>query len=311
MKRGRQVVKFDRVHFLVEAIREFLASGPDPQKIGSAVLKVAIGVELLLKYRLEKICPALILDKIDEAGLQVIKAYDLGKHLITPVDLDKVTLKTANFDVILKRASKFIDLANYERHLLKLHQIRNQLIHHTGEVDLLEVNLLLVQHIFPFLEQASTADLKLKLWLRADLWARIKKIEKESIDAFTSQLAKKIVHHGEIARRLNAKQLQQRRNAEPESDSDEIISNDSLRCPACGNDTLVAFGNFDVEWDRETRTPISASYYVVMICKVCELQLESAEIEHVIAHFEKFCGTDELQNKPAWEEAITEQDFEY
>lgn len=144
MKQGRQVLRFDRVHFLVDAIREFLASGPDPQKIASAVIKVAIGVELLLKYRLEKICPALILDKIDDAGLQVVKAFDLGKHLTALTDLDKVELRTANFDVILKRASKFINLSNSERHLVRLHKIRNQLIHHTGEVDLLEVNLLLV-----------------------------------------------------------------------------------------------------------------------------------------------------------------------
>lgn len=152
----------------------------------------------------------------------------------------------------------------------------------------------------------------MRLWLRADLWARIKKIEKESIDAFTSQLAKKIAHYGEIARRLTAKQLQVRLYADPEkTDSDETITNDSLKCPACGNYTLVSFGNFDVEWDRETRTPMSALYYVVMICKVCELQLDAAEIEHVIAHFEKFVGTDEVQDKAVWEHAIEEPEFEY
>src|ERR1700729_2635916 len=94
---GRQVLRFDPVHFLKEAINDFLESGTTPPKIASSVLKFATGVELLLKDKLEKICPGLILEKIDDGGLQVAKVFALGQQMRKPKELDSVDLKTANF----------------------------------------------------------------------------------------------------------------------------------------------------------------------------------------------------------------------
>jgi len=66
-----------------------------------------------------------------------------------------------------------------------------------------------------------------------------------------------------------------------------------------------------VEFDRETRTPVFAQYYVYMVCKVCGLELESSEIDHIVNNFEKFFGTNALANKADWEQAIEEPEFEY
>src|ERR1700727_2688899 len=116
MSSERQVLKFDSSHFLIEAVRDFLESGPNPSKIASAVIKVITGVELLLKDRLEQICPALILEKIDQPGLLVAKLYSLGKQMRNPSDLDDVDLKTAGFETLLLRAAKFIELSKVEPH---------------------------------------------------------------------------------------------------------------------------------------------------------------------------------------------------
>src|SRR5216684_1508263 len=65
---GRQEVTFSAEDFLSEAISDFLESGAKSSRLASAIVKVATGVELLLKNMLEKVCPALILDKVDDAG---------------------------------------------------------------------------------------------------------------------------------------------------------------------------------------------------------------------------------------------------
>jgi len=79
-------------------------------KLASAVVKLMAATELLLKEELERICPALVLDKVDDDGLQVAKAFGLAKELINPKQLESVELKTAPFPKLLNRATKFIDL---------------------------------------------------------------------------------------------------------------------------------------------------------------------------------------------------------
>lgn len=310
MTAARQVLKFDPGHFLVEAIRDFLESGPHPSKIASALIKVATGVELLLKERLERICPALILEGIDKPGLHVAKLFNLGKQMINPAELDNVELKTANFEVLLQRAGKFIELSKAEAHLKELHKIRNRLIHHKGEVDLLEVNLLLVQHIFPFVEEISRSERRTQ-WTLQPLWKRIKEIEKDSLDAFSSQLAKKFGHYAEVARKLTSKQVRHRLESDPEQmDSDEEIIDPSLKCPACKHLGLVSFSDSEHDYDDETGEPTAVHEFVVMRCKVCRLELDPTEIDYIIKNFEKVFGAADLTNKALWEEAREHPDYQ-
>jgi hypothetical protein len=90
---------------------DFLESGSEPSKIASAVIKVATGIELLLKDKLERICPARVLDKIDESAksaLQIAKVFNLGKHMRNPKELDPIDIKTIGFASLLIRAEKFM-----------------------------------------------------------------------------------------------------------------------------------------------------------------------------------------------------------
>lgn len=290
---------FDPIHFLEESVDDFLESGSQPPKIASAVIKVATGVELLLKDKLARICPALILDKIDGPALQIVKVFKLGKQLKDPSLVDTVELKTASFDTLLKRASHFIEISPAEQHLRELHDIRNRLVHHEGEVDMLKTNLLLVKYIFPFIEKLGQTDGRFRWNLTPAVWTKIKKIEKASIDALTSQLAKKIAHHETLADRLSEREVAMRIESEPEDAFEDLI-NPSLLCPACKNRSLAALGDFDEEGDEDS---FHRFYYVLMACRVCELELEYNEVSHILENFEAFFEGLAQNEKPEWEQA--------
>jgi uncharacterized protein YutE (UPF0331/DUF86 family) len=302
------VLVFDPVDFLEEAIADFLESGEKPSKIGSAVIKVATGVELLLKNKLERICPALILEKIDDLGLQVSKAFDLQKHLINPKDVDNVEVKTANFDTLIKRASRFHDLSTVGIHLKELQKVRNRLVHHKGEVNLLEVNLLLLRHIFPFLEEIGKSDHRMRFRLDPELWQKMREIERASVDDLSSQLAKKIALHMRKAAKLQPKQIKARIAALPEEmDSDEEIFGHTFTCPACKNESLNSFGAWEVDFDDGR--PIGGYFYATMRCRVCGLEIGSNEAEYIISEFTQFFPSHQPKERSLWEEAIEQPDY--
>jgi len=62
-------IQFSASDFLVEALDDFFESGAKSSRIASAVIKIATGVELLLNDYPEQICPALVLEKLDDAGM--------------------------------------------------------------------------------------------------------------------------------------------------------------------------------------------------------------------------------------------------
>lgn len=309
MSDERQVLTFDPVHFLREAISDFLASGAEPKKIASAVIKVATGVELILKEKLELICPALVLEKVDgpAPAMQVAKAFNLGKHLIKPVELDLVELKTANFDTLLNRAAKFIELSEADPHLRRLQKIRNNLVHHKGEVDMWQTNLLLVKHIFPFLQTLGEPDARFRLNLTPAIWEQIKKIEKTSTSAFTSQLAKKIAHFKIHSERVSDRDVSMRINSIPEVEWEDLI-NYSLVCPACNYESFSAFGGYE---EREDEDGFWHAYYVFMECRVCELRITNNEVVHIIENFGEFFEETLQDQKASWEAAMVEPPDEF
>lgn len=278
---------FDPIHFLQEAISDFLESGTEPSKIASAVIKVATGIELLLKDKLERICPALVLEKIDESAksaLQIAKVFDLGKHMRNPKELDTVDIKTISFISLLTRAEKFIDLAVARPYLEQLQKSRNSLVHHKGKVNMWETNLLLVKHIFPFIQSLGQTDTRIQSSFTSSTWEKIGEIERYSINALSSQLAKKIAHHERQSEKLTETETRMRIESEPEDTWEDIINPDLL-CPACKNRSLTARGEFDEDADDGG---FWRFYYVIMDCRVCKLELEFSEVTHILENFASF-----------------------
>ena len=196
---NKKEIHFRPTDLLIEAIEEFLESGANPPKIASCVIKIAIATELLLKDKLEKLCPALVLETIDEGALQVAKLYGLGSQMLVPDELEKIEIRTASFPKLLSRVGKFFDITKARPHLSAFYSIRNQLVHHRGKVDLAEVNLLIIHKIVPFLEQFTKDDPFLQLRLKRDTWKRLRQIADESADVVTTELAKKVAHFPSLA----------------------------------------------------------------------------------------------------------------
>jgi hypothetical protein len=305
---GRQEITFSASDFLDEAISDFLESGKNASRFASAIVKVATGVELLLKNMLEQICPALILDKADDGGLQIAKAFGLERRLRFPKEVENLDLRTVAFPILLIRASKFFDIEQYSVHLTRLHKIRNSLVHHTGKVDVLETNLLLVKYVFPFIEDIGKANKSLGLTLSSATWKKIRQLKAQSVDALTSQLAKKIAHHSSIANRLSKQKVSLLAHSETEKGSKEEITEDNLHCPACGNETASIFQEVEVDYDESGPT---GGYFIFSLrCRVCGIELDEDEIQCVISDFETYMGPAKAAEKNHWEQAITPPDFE-
>jgi hypothetical protein len=227
--------------------------------------------------------------------------------MLNAKELEKVEIKTASFPKLLNRAGKFFDLAGSRSHLSTLHNIRNELVHHRGTVDIADVNLLLIERIFPFLEQFTKGDPSLKLRLKPEMWKRLKQLAESSADVVTTEIAKRIGHFAERAEELSSKRVGLLLDASPEIVNDEKIVEEGLLCPACSNRSLIAFSGWEVETD-ETGRPYAGWPYSVMRCKVCGLILDPDEILLVLDHFDRFLGKGQEEEKKKWEQAIEEPD---
>jgi hypothetical protein len=299
-----RVIHFDFGDFLAEALEEFLESGARPTKIASSIIKIATAAELMLKRNLEAICPALVLDAVDE--MQVAKIFGLRNKLLAPKALDAVVVRTNAFPKLLARSGKFFDLSKFEKPLIRLHDIRNSLVHHHGSVDVAAVNLLLIKEIFPFFEQFTRNDKSMHFRLKPEMWARLKQLEESSWNLLITDLSKKLAHHADKARRLSSKRAALLLKESPESGLNEEIVDQGLLCPACKNASLAAFSEVDVDFDESG--PVGGHFFFTMRCGVCGLELGDEEIHQVIAQFDKFFETGEAELH-RWEEAIEEPDF--
>jgi len=220
----------------------------------------------------------------------------------SPKDRNAVEVRTATFSVLLKRATLFFDIAEAAPHLYKMHKIWNSLIHHRGSVDILEVNLLLVEHIFPLVERLSKVDKYLGPRISPDTWKNIRELGKLSVDALSSQLAKKLAYHLKVLKRLSGAKISVLLASAPEKPTRgaDLIES-GLICPACKNEAPSAFQDYDVK--VEDGTPVAAYSIPSMMCRVCGLELDESEIQHIITNFEEFMGNNDAETE-FWMRAI-------
>jgi hypothetical protein len=303
---GSEEIWFEPIDFLQEAIEDFLESGAKPTSIGSCIIKIATATELLLKEKLEAICPALVLDTIDKDALQVAKLYNLSKKMINPRELEDVEIKTTSFVRLLDRSAKFFEIREFRSHLIKLHDIRNRLIHHRGQVNLAEVNLLLIDKIFPFCEYITKDDKILKFRIERSAWKRLKELKESSRDEILTGIKKKLAHYGSKVERYSKVRIKLLLSVAQEISDMETIQDEGLCCPACKNPSLSAIRGVDVDYDEGV---VSGHSYHTMKCKVCVLDLGQDEIDEIIANFPIFFDKGGEPEKDRWEEAIREPEY--
>lgn len=302
---GTRKIGFDPVDFLKESVDEFLQSGAEPSKIASCIIKIATATELLLKEKLKNLSPSLVLEAIDDDGLQVAKICGLSKKLLNPRVLERITIKTAPFPKLLRRTAHFFDIQGVKDDLAKLYRIRNQLVHHSEEIDLAEVNLLLINKIFPFIEQFTKDERLLTFRLGPETWKQLKALAARSTDIVLTEISKKLAHHARLAEKISDRRKHLLIAGEPEKDVIETITETNLLCPACKKASLSTFSQWDVDYDE---TGPYGVHFSTMRCRVCGLELDQEEIESIIDTFETFFGEDQQEEKAAWQNSIAEPD---
>jgi hypothetical protein len=151
-------------------------------------------------------------------------------------------------------------------------------------------------------ERLSKLDKYLGLRIPRETWKKIRELEKTSVDALSSQLAKKLAHHSRIFGRLSAKEIPLLVASDPETPTKgaDLIES-GLLCPACKTEALAAFQDFDA--DVEDGEVIGASMIPTMSCRVCGLELAEDDIQHIIENFEEYLGDNE-EEEEFWIQSI-------
>lgn len=278
---------FSPVDFLEEALDDFLESGENPTKIVSCVIKTHVSIELFFKDLLNRICPALILEKTDDDGLQIAKVFSLGEKMLDKSILDKVELRTINFTTLIKRMEKFYNIKSSSDKFLKLNQIRNGLVHHEINLEIGDINILLAKDIFPFLhimlESMVTTTFNLKdskpvIFLNEKLWNRLAQVEKEMVDKFGGELTKKIMHFGQKSESLTESQQENLIKSDINLYEEEIVTESGLNCPSCQKSGLTLVNGVDFDCG------VLMGGYFYMKCSVCGLNLDHDEIDYIYSH---------------------------
>lgn len=288
---------FEPVDFLEEALNDFLESGENPRKIVSCVIKTQTSIELIFKEVIKQICPALILEKVDDDGLQVAKVFNLGEKMLDKSVLEKTEIRTVNFTTLLKRFSKFYDIQTSFNKLLKLNQIRNGLVHHEISLEIGEVNLLLAKDIFPFLHSFLVSlnpnpslppkPGMLLMDLNKGLWDKLAKVEKEMVNKFGGTLTMKIEHFKQKSESLSEPQKESLAKCEVTIDENESILEENFDCPSCRNQNMAFVVGVDYDWNPDG---VITNTYDYMKCPICGLKINSDEMDFIKNHKSKFFG---------------------
>lgn len=303
IKNGQTISSFSPSDFLEESINDFFESGSDMNKLPICIIKAAIAAELIIKDKLEEICPALILEKIDDDGLQLIKLYNLDSKRSRKKHKN-IQLKTASFPVLIKRAENFLPINPHRNALIGLHKIRNELIHHKAELDVFEINVLLTKKIFPFLKEILKQN-----EISEKTWEHLENIKKEIASVFFSELMKKITHHHQEANSLSKHKIKVLLNSNLElEDKSETINQADLECPSCHYKSMAHVLGLDIDYPLDGGELMNV--YQEMRCRVCDLRLDEMEIELLANSDSKkvFCEPNSIDE---WKGAVTYEYHDY
>jgi hypothetical protein len=293
-------VTFRAADFLVEAIDDFLESGTNPRKIGGSIIKIAVGAELLLKEKLERICPALILEEVGRGGLQIAKLYDLGAKMRQPAVLDNVELRTAPFGELLTRADLFLRMGRGRKYLEELYKLRNKLVHRSFTLDVHEANLLIINKVVPFLQQFTKDDPDMQVKIAPRTWKHLRIIANSSTDFVYAQFAKRVEQHRGRAARLSQRTVSEILSRPTTCAPNEELLGEALLCPACGHLSMIALA---VEQEDRWVDDVFVHEDRGSVCKLCAFALDDEDVELYLDHL----GDNSRRKKGEREEAVAER----
>ncbi len=262
--------------FLKEAIDDLIKGSADMRMLVNSIIKAAVSAELLMKQKLMGICPALLLEKIDDSGINLARVYEM-EDMVRKEALSSNPIKTVRFEILLKRAVAYQVIEEKDKEFLtKLGKHRNAILHHKETIDADKIRILLARDTFPLLKRLIPSD-SIILGDR-QVWETLNKISNDSIPGVVADMQANFAEHKKVRSGLSAKEISDRTGAAVQKGEGEIIEQRDLLCPACNEPSMAALIGADAE-DEGDGMMLTA--YSRMECRVCGLILDDDDIEDV------------------------------
>lgn len=275
-----------------KVLDNFLALPGDTFNILQVVMLSGVLLEAVIKEKLKKINPALILDNIDSIPVALVSGKT--SHILKDIKFDMDDVKTAAISKLIKRLESFEDLSKLQTSFSFFFKIRNRIMHNSINVLVNErtVNIILVKKIIPFLKEYINVN--------SSIWKKFERFANVVGTEFIENLMKLVLEHEKIAETISEEKAKELMSKGSSLSSDEHFLSNGLVCPSCKNDSLDIIMGVDYDYcDHEI---MATGMYNIGRCKVCGLELDDQEIQGIVDNQEKFFT--ESDNTEEWDVAL-------
>lgn len=279
-------------------LSNFIKNENDSFSLLETVVLSCITVEAIVREKLKKINPALLLDQIDPVSIALL-SNKKDKLATTPVK-EISDVKTANISVLIDRYLMFYRKSGYKDSINSLFNLRNRILHAAQDniIDKYNLTLLLTRSIFPFIKNYVKVS--------EDKWFHIEKIKKIAYSDFKLDLVQKIVEFKEHADKMTKEEKEQLFKEPPYVDKDEESLANNLLCPACGYSSVSLVSGVDFDWNPDG---ILTNGYYLARCRVCEIEFSKNEFEEIADNSDIYFTPEEQDC--SWTNTIRDEESKY
>jgi len=215
--------------FIQSGVRFFLHDEPDPVSHKYAILHLFSGILLLLKERLRCEHPSLIF----------IDVKDVGKPDAKTVDFDEVITR-------LKACAGVTLDENAQKTLRSARRLRNLIEHYEPTIDVRHAQAIIGGlSEFAYLFMLDELEVRLEAHVETEVWDRMQELRRISARIKEEEIAE---WKGRIAKysALNDEELEALADLEPFHPKHNPDPDSFLRCPECGEETVVQTEDGDI-----------------------------------------------------------------
>lgn len=276
----------------------FIRNENDSFSLLETIVLSCITIEAIVREKLRKINPALLLDQIDPVSIALLS--NKKDKLITTPTKEISDIRTANISILIDRYLMFYRKSGYKDGISSLFNLRNRILHASQDnvIDKYSLTLLLTRSIFPFIKSYVKVS--------EDKWSQIEKIKKVAYNDFKLDLVQKIIAFKEHADKMTKKEKDELFNEKPFIDENETSLSDNLLCPSCKYSSTTLVSGVDFDWNPDG---VMTNGYYLARCRVCEIELDKNEFEEIADNSDEYFSPEEQDF--SWTNVIREEEYEY
>lgn len=275
-----------------EVLDSFLDLPGDTFNILQVIMLSGVLLEAVIKEKLKKINPALILDNVDSIAIALVS--NKKSSILKGIKFDQDDVKTAPISKLINRLESFENLDKVKTNFSSFLRIRNRIMHNAMDVSIDErtINFLLIKSVLPFLREHIS--------ISPTIWKKFEKFADVVGTEFIENLMKLVLKHEKIAEDITEEKIKELMSKRFNLSSDEHFLSNGLVCPSCKNDSMDIIMGVDYDYcDHEI---MATGMYNIGRCKVCGLELDDQEIQGIVDNQKNFFI--EGDNAEEWDAAL-------